>query len=201
MLKLLARFYDPSQGNITLSGLDLRHLALHDLRERLSVVFQDYQRYDFTAAENIRISNIHEPLNTERLQRAAQQSGVASTIERLSSGYDTLVGHAFSGAEELSGGQWQQLAIARAFYANAEVLILDEPSSAIDPLIEQAIFEQLFAADLGRLIIFVTHRLYHLQRADRIIVMDQGRVAEQGNFAALMGKQGLFYRLFAAQQV
>lgn len=201
LLKLLARFYDPSTGQISLAGVDLRDLSLHDLRERLSVVFQDYQRYDFTAAENIRISNLHEPRNEERLRHAARQSGAASTIERLPAGYDTLVGHAFSGGEELSGGQWQQLAIARAFYAPAEVLILDEPSSAIDPLVEQAIFEQLLAPDPTRLVIFVTHRLYHLQRADRIVVMEAGRIVEEGRFEELMAQQGRFLRMFAAQQV
>lgn len=201
LIKLLARFYDPSAGRILLNGCSLPDLSQEDLRKRLSIVFQDFNHYPFSAAENIRISDLHQPLNEKRLRQAAQQSGAASCIERLPLQYETLLGHTFDGSVELSGGQWQQFAIARAFYADTEVLILDEPSSAIDPLIEQAIFEQFFTFDPDRLVIFVTHRLYHLQRADRIIVLDQGQVAEQGTFAQLMAQDGLFCQLFASQQV
>ena len=201
LIKLLARFYDPVAGQILLQGHDLRNLAQHDLRQHLSIVFQDFKHYPFSAADNIYISDLQHPPDEQRMRQAAQRSGAATSIERLPQQYATLLGHDFEGGVELSGGQWQQLAIARAFYAHTEVLILDEPSSAIDPLVEQAIFDQLFSGDPARLIIFVTHRLYHLQRADRIIVMDQGRVVEQGDFAGLMAQEGLFYRLFAAQQV
>ena len=201
LIKLLARFYDPSTGRILLNGHDLHDLSLEDLRKRLSIVFQDFMHYPFSATDNIRISDLHQPLNEKRLRLAAQQSGAASCIERLPFQYETLLGHTFEGGVELSGGQWQQFAIARAFYADTEILILDEPSSAIDPLIEQAIFEQLFTFDPNRLVIFVTHRLYHLQRADRIIVLDQGQIVEQGTFVQLMAHEGLFYQLFASQQV
>lgn len=201
LIKLLARFYDPDAGRILLAEHDLRELAQHDLRQHLSIVFQDFKHYPFSAADNIFISDLQHPADEQRMRQSAQRSGAATCIERLPEQYATRLGHDFEGGVELSGGQWQQVAIARAFYAESGILILDEPSSAIDPLIEQAIFDQFFASDPDRLIIFVTHRLYHLQRADRIIVMDQGRVVEQGDFARLMAQEGLFYRLFAAQQV
>ncbi|MBX2926506.1 MAG: ABC transporter ATP-binding protein [Saprospiraceae bacterium] len=201
LIKLLARFYDPTQGQIRLDGIDLRHCAQEDLRQHIGIVFQDFYHYAFTAAENIAVSAIPQPPDEARLREAARKSGAANTIERLPAGYDTMLGHVFQNGVELSGGQWQQVAIARAFYADRDILILDEPMSAIDPLVEAAIFDELFAFDRNRTILFVTHRLYHLQRADRIIVLDKGRVAEQGAFAELMQARGLFYRLFSGQQV
>ena len=201
LIKLLARFYDPDQGRITLDGKDLRQIETGELRRRIGIVFQDFYRYAFTAAENIGISDMPKAPAADRLREAARKSGAATKLEQLPKGYDTLLGYTFQGGEELSGGQWQQVAIARAFYADREVLILDEPMSAIDPIVEAAIFNEIFSSGRDRIIIFVTHRLYHLQRADHIIVMDKGRIAEQGTFKELMSAEGLFHRLFSGQQI
>ncbi len=201
LVKLLARYYDPDKGRILLDGVDLRECAQDDLRSKMSIVFQDFYRYPFTALENISISDLHRDADLRQVQEAARASGAASAIDGLPRHYDTLLGNTFYGGVELSGGQWQQVAIARAFYADKDVLILDEPMSAIDPLVEQQIFEEIFNLEASKTVIFITHRLYHLMQADHIIVLDQGQMAEAGTFEELMAAKGLFYRLFSRQQV
>ncbi|WP_194778628.1 ABC transporter ATP-binding protein [Pararhodonellum marinum] len=201
LIKLLARFYDPSQGSILVDGIPIDQLALDEWRSRIGIVFQDFTQYAMTAAENIHISQLQEPLDEEKMEAMAQKTGAGRTIADLPYGYQSMLGHTFHNGIELSGGQWQQLALARALYADREILILDEPMSAIDPILEQEIFQHLYQRDPSKLILFVTHRLYHLQKADRIIVMDQGQVKEMGTFEDLMAKKGLFYKLFQSQRV
>lgn len=201
LLRLLARFYDPSEGRILWEGQDLRDLEPDEWRRQMALVFQDFQQYPFSALENIGVSDLERGIDEDRTREAAGLSGAWPAIEALPQGLASPLGNTFSGGAELSGGQWQQVAIARAIYPDRPILILDEPMSAIDPLVEERIYDRLFAMDRERLLLFVTHRLYHLRRADHIIVMDQGMVAEQGTFDELLHAGGLFSAMFQGQRV
>lgn len=196
LVRLLARLYDPSNGAIFLDGENIKNFALRDLRSSISLVFQDFYRYAFTVQENIALGKVQAPLDADRVKEVAEQIGISRKIEQLPLAYEQPLGFNHSGGQELSGGEWQQIAIARALYADRPILILDEPMSAIDPLIERRILDQLFAMQRDQLILFVTHRLHHLRQADQILVMEAGRIVETGSFEELMEQQGVFYTLF-----
>jgi ATP-binding cassette, subfamily B, bacterial len=201
LLKLLCRFYDPSGGSIALDGIDLRDCRQADIHRKLGVIFQDFAKYHFTAAENIRIGDLDRPEDPELLADATRRSGADEFLHKLPQGYDNILGRYFDGGVELSGGQWQKVALARAFYRDAEIVILDEPTSDIDPLAEYDIFARFRELARDKIVILVTHRLYNLKVADRIIVMDEGRVAEQGSHEELMSREGLYFKMFEKQLV
>ena len=201
LLKLLTRLYDPTGGRILLDGYDLREYDVDDLYRMFGIIFQDFGRYAVSVEENIRFGDIRrEGENTERMRAAAQASGASDFIEKLDGGYDTPLMRIFEiDGTELSGGQWQKLAIARAFYGDGDVVILDEPTAALDPLAEQEIYNQFDRLRKEKTTIFVSHRLSSATVASKIIVLEYGKIIEEGDHASLMAKKGRYWELFSTQ--
>ena len=197
--KLLCRLYDPTGGAITLDGIDLRQYATQDLRRNISVVFQDYGRYQLTARENIWLGNIDVPAEGSHFDSAVRKAGVHPIITQLARGYDTPLGKLFEGGQELSAGEWQKIAIARAFLRGGEIIILDEPSSALDAQAEYEIFERFHQLAEGKTAILISHRLSTVKMVDRIYVLKQGRIAEFGTHGELLKESGAYARMFETQ--
>jgi len=198
LVKLLCRFYEPTEGEILINGLPLRQISLESWYACLGTLFQKFLDFHFSVRDNIQLGapSIHDP---ERLQRAARYAGADEFIESLPQGYDTMLGREFEDGVELSGGQWQKLAIARAFFQHAPVLILDEPTSAVDAEAEQKIFENLKAHYSGRSLIFVSHRFSTVRNADRIVVIENGSVIEAGTHSDLVQQNGRYASMFNTQ--
>lgn len=199
LIKLLCRLYDPTNGRITVDGVDLRDLNLTELRQQISVIFQDYAKYYLSAQDNIWLGNIHLPPSDSAVVAAAKQSGAHDVITRLPQGYDTMLGKLFDGGEELSIGQWQKVALARAFLRESQVIVLDEPTSAMDPKAEYEVFKTFRELIQDQAAILITHRLSTVRMADRIYVMDSGRIVESGSHEQLMALQGTYAHLFNTQ--
>ncbi len=199
LIKLLCRLYDPTSGQITVDGVDLKSLDLPDLRQQISVIFQDYAKYALSAHDNIWFGNVQLPSGDETVISAAKRAGAHDVITRLPQAYDTMLGKLFDGGEELSIGQWQKVALARAFLRDSQIIVLDEPTSAMDPKAEYEVFKQFKALIKGQSAILITHRLSTVRMADRIYVMDQGRIVEAGSHDALMRQRGLYAQLFETQ--
>lgn len=199
LIKLLCRLYDPTSGEIAIDGINLRRLEIADLRRQISVIFQDYAQYAFTAEENIRLGNVNIAPKNSQIIKAANNSGADLVIDRLPQGYDTILGKLFARGEELSIGQWQKIALARAFLRNSQVIVLDEPTSAMDPQAEAEIFDKFRQIVRDRIAILITHRLSTVTMADRIIVMQRGEIVESGNHAELIELKGVYARLFNTQ--
>ena len=199
LVKLLCRLYDPEKGTIYWNGTSIKEFALKDLRQKISVIYQDFAKYHFSASDNIRIGNYQQDIHEQTIKDAAHKSGADAFIEQLPNKFDQQLGRQFKDGAELSGGQWQKMALARAFYKEAEVIILDEPSSAIDPLAEAAIFEQFKILAKDKILILVTHRLYNLKMADSIVVLQEGSIVEQGTHEELVAMEGLYLKMFEKQ--
>jgi ABC-type multidrug transport system fused ATPase/permease subunit len=199
VIKLLCRFYDPQQGRILINGMDLRDLDLAQWHRHLGTLFQEFVRYHFTVKENIALGDRDHAPDDKKIEEAARKAGAASFIEAFPDKYNQQLGKEFENGQELSGGQWQKLAIARAFYSAPPVLILDEPTSAIDAEAEFEIFNNLENQYTDKTLILVSHRFSTVRNAAKIIVLDKGVVAEQGDHKALMAQGGLYARLFSLQ--
>jgi ATP-binding cassette, subfamily B, bacterial len=199
LIKLLCRLYDVTRGSIDINGQNIKHFSPTEIRQRISIIFQDFIQYHFTVADNIYLSDAHRPKNTEALKSAAQKTGAADFIQAFKQGYEQVLGHNFKNGMELSGGQWQKIALSRAFYKNADIIILDEPTSAIDPIAEYEIFNQLRTIATDKLLILITHRLYNLKLADTVFVMKEGEILEHGHHDYLIDKKGLYYQMFEKQ--
>jgi ATP-binding cassette subfamily B protein len=199
LIKLLCRLYDPTEGKITIDGVDLRQCRIMELRREISVIFQDYVRYHLTARENIWLGNTHLPPDQEAIVAAARQAGVDEVITGLTNGYDTVLGKWFHGGEELSVGEWQKLALARAFLRNAQIIVLDEPTSAMDAKAEYEVFKKFHELTKGRTAILISHRLSTVRMADRIYVMEDGRIVESGTHDELVYHGGRYADLFERQ--
>jgi ATP-binding cassette, subfamily B, bacterial len=199
LTKLLAGLYRPSDGRIVVGGQDVTEADLSTVRDGVTVIFQDYARYFMTAHENIAISSAGRIEERERVRDAARRAGVADFIERLPEGFDSLLGPSFIGGSDLSVGQWQRVALARAYFRDAPMLILDEPTAALDPRGEVEIFEQVRSLAQGRTVILVTHRFSSVRVADRILVLRSGRIVEDGRHADLLAAEGLYAELFRMQ--
>ncbi|MFI6698591.1 ABC transporter ATP-binding protein [Streptomyces sp. NPDC050509] len=202
--KLLAGLYLPSRGQIRWDGTDVRELDRDQLFDQVALVLQDYQRWPFTARANVAISRPSEIHDPERLETAADLADAHTVVGELPRGWDTLCEKGYEGGVDLSGGQWQRLALARAYYRRAALLICDEPTSSMDPAAEIAAFQQIRRlAGGGQTVILVTHRLHSVRSADLICVLDRGRLVECGDFATLMGRDhegpGVFRELFSLQ--
>jgi ATP-binding cassette subfamily B protein len=196
LVKLLCRFYDPTQGSIELDGVDLREFSPEQLRATITVLFQEPVRYNETAARSIELGDHNHSLESSeaKLQTAARSAGADEIVQSLPSGYETLLGKAFLEGEELSGGQWQRIALARAFYRDASILILDEPTSAMDPWAEADWLDRFRTLATGRTSILITHRLTTAMRADIICVVSDGEIVEAGSHEELLKRGGLYAR-------
>jgi ATP-binding cassette, subfamily B, bacterial len=199
LAKLLCRLYDPTTGCITIDDIDLRNFAIADLRQQVSVIFQDYAKYHFSARENIWLGNVQLPLSDPKIERAARRGGAHEVIQHLPNGYDTILGKLFENGEELSIGQWQKVALARAFLRESQLIVLDEPSSAMDPKAEYEIFQQFRELTKDQMAVIISHRLSTVKMADRIYVMSDGRIREQGSHEELLALQGDYASLFENQ--
>jgi len=198
LIKLLCRLYDPTKGRITWDGTDIREFDPQALRRLIGGVFQDFVRYQFSARDNIRFGDADRADNA-RIEAAARNSGADGVIAGLPKGYDTILGTWFAGAEELSIGQWQKIALARAFVREAPLVVLDEPTSALDAASEYAVFDRFNRLMAGRAAVLVSHRFATVRMADCIYVMDEGRIIEHGSHDQLMRTDGMYARLFALQ--
>ena len=203
LIKLLCRFYDPVCGRITMNGTDLRELALHDLRRHVGVMFQDAVKYHLTVRDNIGFGDVprHEPYRVSDVacETAARQADADGFVSQLPDGVDTVLGNRFSKGAEISIGQWQKLALARTFMSPASVQVLDEPASALDTASEYKIFSRFKQLLDGRSAIIISHRFSAVRMADRIVVMEEGRIIESGSHEALIGKAGRYSRLYRQQ--
>jgi ATP-binding cassette, subfamily B, bacterial len=199
LIKLLCRLYDPTSGVIAIDGINIRDFKIADLRREIGVIFQDYAQYHFTAEENIRLGNINILPGDQQIAAAACRSGADEVIQRLPQKYETILGKLFETGEELSIGQWQKVALARAFLRDSQVIVLDEPTSAMDPKAEYEVFSKFRELIKNQAAILITHRLSTVRMADRIYVMDQGAIVENGTHRELMQKQGKYAYLFETQ--
>ena len=199
IVKLLTRLYDPQKGGIFLDGRNIKKFKVADFRKKISVVFQDHIRYQLSAKENIYMGKIGQKEDMERIQKAARQTDVDKKLEEFPLGYDTILGRWFKGGEELSTGQWQMVAISRAFFRDAEIVVLDEPSSALDPKTETAIFSKLKKLMKGRSALIISHRYSTVRMADKILVLDKGQIIEQGSHEDLIKENGKYSKLYKSQ--
>lgn len=199
LVKLLCRLYDPSGGRILVDGTDLRDYPIPDVRGAVSGIFQDFVKYQLSAKDNMTLGLSASDVDDCTLAQAAKQAGVHETIERLPNGYESLLGKLFDGGHELSIGEWQKVALARAILRDSQILILDEPTSAMDAKAEAELFERFHELAQGRMAILISHRLSTVKMADRIFVVNEGQIVEQGTHDNLMAQQGLYTSLFLTQ--
>jgi len=201
IVKLLTRLYDPTGGRILLDGVDLREYELDDLWKEVGVIFQDFMRYDLTARENIAIGRIEDQDNIFRVRSAAQKSLAEDVVRKLPKGFDQVLGRRFEGGVDLSGGEWQKIALARAYLRDAQVLILDEPTAALDARSEHEVFERFAELTKGKMALLISHRFSTVKMADRILVLEGGRIAEEGHHNELLQNKGRYAEMFELQAV
>lgn len=199
LLKLLTRLYDVDSGTIAIDGVPLQEIELSDLHTNIGVLNQDFARYQLSAKDNISFGNLQEKDNYLRIDRAAQDSGADWIVKDLAEGYETRLGKMFKGGVDLSGGQWQKIGMARAFMTDAPILILDEPTAALDAIAEFELFEKFRALTAGKMTFFVSHRFSTVQLADRIVVLENSKIIEFGSHLELIAKNGLYAKMFRLQ--
>ena len=199
LIKLLSRLYDPTEGAILIDGIDIRELDPLELRQRIGVIFQDFVRYHLPASENIGFGQIEALHRLDQIIDSARKSGAHSIIEKLPDGYQTMLGRWFHGGHELSVGQWQRIALARAFMRDAEILVLDEPTASMDAATEYEIFRHFQELTVGKMAILISHRFSTVRMADRIVVIQEGRIAEAGSHLELLRLEGIYAHLFSMQ--
>jgi len=199
LVKLLARLYDPDEGRILLDGHDLREYDLGALRANIGVIFQDFVRYHLTAAENIAVGRIEARDDRARIVTAAERSLADEVIEKLPAGYDQIIGKRFRTGVDLSGGEWQKVAIARAYMRDAQVLILDEPTAALDARSEFEVFQRFKELSEGKTAVLISHRFSSVRMADRILVLADGKVESMGTHEELLAQGGRYAELFELQ--
>ena len=199
IVKLITRLYDPTGGRILLDGVDLREYQIEDLCSQTGVIFQDFMRYEMTARENIAVGRIDYLGDDQRIQAAAQKSLADEVIERLAGRYEQMLGRRFEGGVDLSGGEWQKLALARAYLRDAQVLILDEPTAALDARAEFEVFQRFNELTTGKMALFISHRFSTVRMAERIIVLENGNISEEGSHDQLMARGGTYADMFELQ--
>ncbi len=198
LIKLLCRFYDPKEGSIFINEIDLKEIDLTSWRQQLSAVFQDFGKYPLSLGENIGISKISDLKNEKKLGSAIEKGGLDYLPEKFPEGFATLLGKEFSG-KELSFGEWQKLAIARLFFRDSPVIVMDEPTASLDPNSEYEVFQRLIQAFEGRTVFLITHRLNSAKMCDRILLLKNGNILEDGSHEDLVQRKGEYARLFFLQ--
>src|SRR5271163_519488 len=199
IVKLLTRLYDPVEGQVLLDGVDLREYTLEDLYREIGVIFQDFMRYEMTARENIAVGRIEQLDDLSRLKQSAQKSMADEVVGRLPHGYEQMLGRRFDGGVDLSGGEWQKVALARAYLRDAQILILDEPTAALDARSEYEVFQRFAELTAGKMALFISHRFSTVRMADRIVVLENGRIAEDGDHEKLTRLGGRYAEMFELQ--
>lgn len=199
IVKLLTRLYDPTSGRILLDGVDLREYDIDDLHREIGVIFQDFVRYEMTARQNIAVGRIELAHGAADIEQAARKGLAHEVITRLPGGYDQLLGRRFDGGLDLSGGEWQKVALARAYLRDAQLLVLDEPTAALDARAEYDIFQRFADLTIGKMALLISHRFSTVRMADRIIVLDGGRLVEDGDHGSLMARGGRYAEMFELQ--
>jgi ATP-binding cassette subfamily B protein len=199
VVKLITRLYDPSEGQVLLDGVDLREYDLDSLHAEIGVIFQDFMRYEMTARENIAVGRIEMNHAPEEIEYAAEKSLAGGVIAKLSGGYDQMLGRRFEGGVDLSGGEWQKLALARAYLRDAQLLILDEPTASLDARSEFEVFERFAELTSDKMALLISHRFSTVKMADRIVVLEAGRLVEEGNHAQLMALGSRYAAMFEMQ--
>ena len=199
LVKLLARLYDPTDGQILLDGIDLREYSVEDLRHEVGVIFQDYMRYDMKAKENIGVGRIEELTNQPRIEESARKSLADTVIGNLDGGFDRMLGRRFEGGAELSAGQWQKVALGRAYMRDAQLLILDEPTASLDARAEFEVFRRFADLTHGKMAVLISHRFSTVRMADKILVLEHGGIKEQGSHEELLALGGRYAELFELQ--
>src|SRR5438270_10073667 len=199
IVKLLTRLYDPAEGQILLDGIDLREYDLDDLYREIGVIFQDFMRYEMTARENIAGGRIEQLDNLPLLRLSAKKSMADEVVARLQNDYEQMLGRRFEGGVDLSGGEWQKVALARAYLRDAQVLILDEPTAALDARAEFEVFQRFNELTKGKMALFISHRFSTVRMAERIIVLENGAIAEEGNHDSLVALGGRYAEMFDLQ--
>ena len=199
IVKLLTRLYDPTGGRILLDGVDLREYDIEDLCRQIGVIFQDFMRYEMTAAENIAVGRIEEAADLGKIHVAAQKSRASQVIARLPRGYEQLLGRRFEGGLDLSGGEWQKIALARAYLRDAQVLVLDEPTAALDAQSEYDVFQRFSELTTEKSALLISHRFSTVRMADEILVLEDGRIAERGDHSRLIAVGGRYADMFELQ--
>jgi len=199
LIKLLCRFYDPVDGSIEMDGINIKHFETRALRRQVSMVFQDYNRYHTSVRENIWYGDINLSADDEKIKKAGEEAGIDEVIANFHEGYETVIGKWFKRGEELSAGESQKLALARALLRNAQIMVLDEPTSAMDAKAEYNLFKRFRQVAKGRTIILISHRLSTLKMADRIYVLKNRTIVESGSHAELVANNGTYAELFKTQ--
>src|SRR5690348_13991700 len=199
LVKLLARLYDPDCGRVTVDGCDLRHLDAEAWRRHIAVIFQDFIQYDLSAADNIGFGQVDALDDAGRVAAAAERGGAARVIARFAAGYRTVLGRRFEQGTQLSGGEWQRVALARAFMRDAPILVLDEPTASLDARAEVEVVRRFRELTRDRIVLLISHRFSTIRMADRIYVLDKGRVVESGGHEELMRCGGRYAELFQLQ--
>lgn len=201
LIKLLNRLYDPTKGVVEYNNQNIKLFSVQQIRQKITVIFQGFASYALKIKDNITLANVFEPENMERVKWAAKMAEADQFIDRLKLKYDTQLGRAFKDGHQLSAGQAQKLALSRAFYKNSDLIILDEPTSFIDPISEDNIFHNFKSISKNKILFLITHRVYNLTMADNILVMDKGKLVEQGSHQELMSNRNLYYKMFNAQEI
>jgi ATP-binding cassette subfamily B protein len=199
VVKLMTRLYDPTEGEILLDGVDLREFDIEDLHREMGVIFQDFMRYEMTARENIAVGRVEEIDNLGLLKTASHKSMADGVIERLPLGYEQMLGRRFDQGVDLSGGEWQKVALARAYLRDAQILILDEPTAALDARSEFEVFRRFSELTAGKMALFISHRFSTVRAADRILVLANGKIAEEGTHDQLSSLGGRYAEMFEMQ--
>lgn len=199
LVKLITRLYDPTDGEILLDGVDLREYDLEDLYREIGVIFQDFMRYEMTARENIAVGKIDQVENLPTLKEASEKSLADEVIARLPAHFEQMLGRRFEGGVDLSGGEWQKLALARAYLRDSQLLILDEPTAALDARSEYQVFQRFAELTTGKMALFISHRFSTVRMADRIVVLESGRIVEEGTHEKLTRMGGRYAEMFELQ--